>query len=204
MTATEAAAEPSRADLRRAQVIDAAMKCFARGGFHGASMADIAREAAMSVGHIYRYFENKEAIIADIVARDLEEALARIDAVRARQGDVVEEIIEILRFKAERVSDPARAALALEVLAEAARNPRMAALARAMDEAARAWLRDLLLRGGVTGECVEARLDMIAMLLEGWTPRIVKHPNLDREAYLNSVRIMLRFLLCEAEGEKCG
>ena len=40
------------------------MVCFAKRGFHQASMHDISAEARISVGLIYRYFANKEAVIA--------------------------------------------------------------------------------------------------------------------------------------------
>ena len=42
------------------------MACFARSGFHKASMQDICAEAGMSAGNLYRYFRSKEAIIAAI------------------------------------------------------------------------------------------------------------------------------------------
>ena len=51
---------------RRSQILDAALVCFAKHGFHQASMHDISAEAGISVGLIYRYFENKEAVIAAI------------------------------------------------------------------------------------------------------------------------------------------
>ena len=46
---------------RPAQILDAAVVCFAKRGFHQASMHDISAEAGISVGLIYRYFQNKEA-----------------------------------------------------------------------------------------------------------------------------------------------
>src|ERR1700751_4700643 len=58
-------------EARRQQILDAACECVRKAGFHGASMAEIAQAAGLSVGQIYRYFENKEAIIAAIVAQDL-------------------------------------------------------------------------------------------------------------------------------------
>ena len=47
-------------EARREQILDAACDCVRRAGFHGASMAEIAQAAGVSVGQIYRYFENKE------------------------------------------------------------------------------------------------------------------------------------------------
>jgi AcrR family transcriptional regulator len=48
---------------RRQQIIDAAYRCFARKGFHQASMRDIYEEARLSSGAVYHYFPSKDAII---------------------------------------------------------------------------------------------------------------------------------------------
>ncbi len=205
MSVDAAEAELTRAQVRRAQVLDAAVQCFGRSGFHGAAMADIAAEAAMSVGQIYRYFANKEAIIAAIVARDLEEAAKLMEAVRARRGEPVEELIEVVRYKMAHLNDPIRAALSLEILAEAARNARVAEIVREADQTGRGWLRELLSRGGATDDaCLEARMDMIAMLVEGWTTRLVKNPDIDREAYLTSLRETLGHLFAGRAAPACG
>ncbi|HRE43754.1 MAG TPA: TetR/AcrR family transcriptional regulator [Terricaulis sp.] len=196
--------ELSRAELRRAQVLDASILCFGRSGFHGASMADIATEASMSVGQIYRYFANKEAIIAAIVERDMQEASKLRDILR-QGGDGVEELIQVARYKIEHVRDPIRAALSLEILAEAARNPRVAEIVRSAEEIGRGWLREMLERRGYGQDnLLEARMDMIALLIEGWTSRVVKNPNADHEAYVASLRQILTALLVECKSGACG
>src|SRR5579862_3607008 len=70
---------PSRADrakLREQQILDAAKACFSRIGFHSTSMAQIAAQAQMSVGQIYRHFAGKEALIEGIVQEDVSRQLA--------------------------------------------------------------------------------------------------------------------------------
>ncbi|MFA7386416.1 MAG: helix-turn-helix domain-containing protein, partial [Thiohalobacteraceae bacterium] len=84
---------PDRSLARRDQIRTAAADCFRRHGFHGTSVAKIAKAAGMSVGHIYHYFENKEAIIADIVAQDLERLLTLNLELRSAH-DVKDAIIE--------------------------------------------------------------------------------------------------------------
>ena len=54
---------------RQDEIINAARRCFRRCGFHAASMSQIASEAQLSVGQIYRYFANKDAIIEEMVRR---------------------------------------------------------------------------------------------------------------------------------------
>ena len=46
---------------RRARILDAAERCFVRSGFHRTTMQDVAAEAGMSPGNLYRYFASKEA-----------------------------------------------------------------------------------------------------------------------------------------------
>ena len=85
--------DASRAEARRAQIRAAAAACFRQHGFHGTSIAQISKAAGMSTGHIYHYFENKEAIIADIVAQDLERLLTLTAELRAA-SDVKAAMIE--------------------------------------------------------------------------------------------------------------
>ncbi|WP_027341654.1 TetR/AcrR family transcriptional regulator [Hamadaea tsunoensis] len=48
---------------RRAEILRAAARCFARDGFHATSMAAIIAEAGLSAGAVYRYFRSKDEII---------------------------------------------------------------------------------------------------------------------------------------------
>jgi len=52
---------------KRQAIMAAAKKLFARDGFHGASISDMARETGLPVGSIYTYFENKEDLIRTVI-----------------------------------------------------------------------------------------------------------------------------------------
>ena len=54
---------------RRARILDAAERCFARTGFHRTTMQDICKDAGISPGALYIWFSSKEALIAGISAR---------------------------------------------------------------------------------------------------------------------------------------
>lgn len=54
---------PNVGEDRREQIIDAAMRVFAQKGFARASNRDVAREAGITTGLIYYYFENKEDLL---------------------------------------------------------------------------------------------------------------------------------------------
>ena len=64
-----AIAEPPRLRGRpgkRKLILDAALRVFARVGFHRARVSDIAREAGIAYGLVYHYFRNKDEILATI------------------------------------------------------------------------------------------------------------------------------------------
>lgn len=58
---------PKVVEDRREQIIDAAMHVFAQKGFSKATNKDIAREAGITPGLIYYYFESKEALLNAIL-----------------------------------------------------------------------------------------------------------------------------------------
>jgi len=58
---------PKVVEDRREQIIDAAMRVFSQKGFTRATNKDIAREAGITPGLIYHYFENKEALLRAII-----------------------------------------------------------------------------------------------------------------------------------------
>lgn len=56
---------------KRDEIVRAALELIAEHGFHGAPMAMIADRAGVAAGTIYRYFENKDMLIAELY-RELE------------------------------------------------------------------------------------------------------------------------------------
>lgn len=54
---------------RRARILDAALSCFARDGFHGTTIDDVATEAGMSKGAVYTYVASKDDLLIAVVDR---------------------------------------------------------------------------------------------------------------------------------------
>jgi AcrR family transcriptional regulator len=192
--ALTAAALRNRA--RRDQILSAAMKCFVENGFHGSSMAELAKRAGMSVGHIYHYYESKDAIIEAIVDRDIEEAPGMLDAFSGAD-DLMAAMMDRLDETVERHLDRDRAALRLEMLAEAARNPRIAEKLHSADATARNRLIQALsarLTNLSPGEVAD-RVEATAAIFQGLIVRAVHNPDLDRDAFVRTMRLVLRELL---------
>ncbi len=53
------------ADRRRA-ILDAAIRVFARSGFHGSRVSDIAAEAGVAYGLVYHYFKSKDEVLNEL------------------------------------------------------------------------------------------------------------------------------------------
>src|SRR5204863_5420572 len=130
---------------RHSQILDAALVCFAKRGFHQTSMHDISAEAGISVGLIYRYFENKEAVISAMADRHKQEISEVLK--RAQQAPTLLESLEIL-FTAHCCEDAPQlvSAFVVDLYAEASRNPRVADLVRDVLQTAMSGVTDLIAR----------------------------------------------------------
>jgi len=198
------AAEQPRAEARRQQILCAAAQCFREHGFHGASIARISESAGMSAGHIYHYFENKEAIIAAIVAQDLESLLTLTAALRAARNMRAALIERAAAGVADQL-DPATAGLQLEIAAEAARNPRVAEIVRDADIACRNGLADTIrdirrAAGHVDSDAAIADMvEVLASLFEGLLLRSIRNPGLDRSGVTRRIQAAIEDLLDQAD-----
>ncbi|CAN5199971.1 TetR/AcrR family transcriptional regulator [soil metagenome] len=190
-------AETAGAKPQALRILTAARRCFERYGFHAASMAQIAGAAGMSVGHIYRYFANKEAVIAAIVEQDLDEIIADIETLSGTPDEIARRILAHV----ERSRSRQRTALWLEVMAEAARNPKIAPLITAFDRRIRARLHEAISQGCVdqcgndtmTSEEIETRMSLIGVLMDGLQVRTF----LEGEALPEGVQKHIRALLAQ-------
>jgi AcrR family transcriptional regulator len=117
-------ANPELQQQRRQQILDGAERCFRAKGFHQSSMQDIAREAGVSMGLLYRYFENKEAIVASFATIDSASVVAMIGELAASDRPV-DFIPTMVRRLARESADPDYQRLYTEVFAESLRNPRL-------------------------------------------------------------------------------
>ncbi|MBN8442456.1 MAG: TetR/AcrR family transcriptional regulator [Thauera sp.] len=192
--------EQQRALARREQILCAAANCFRNHGFHGASIAQISKAAGMSAGHIYHYFDNKEAIIAAIVERDLEYLVTLTAELRAT-GNIRDAMIEHVAEGVRKNLEPAEAGLKLEIAAEAARNPHVGDIVRRADEVCRGSLADTLRAvrqadGHADDEATIAGMtEVIAALFEGLMIRGIRNPGMDRDAVIRGFRETVRGVL---------
>jgi TetR/AcrR family transcriptional regulator, fatty acid metabolism regulator protein len=80
-----ATARAQAAADRRRQILDAAVRVFARQGFHGCRVSDIADEAGVAYGLVYHYFRSKEEVLDTLFLERWDVLVATIDEVAARE-----------------------------------------------------------------------------------------------------------------------
>ena len=123
--------KPATQIARRAHILDAAEKCFARQGFHRTTMQDICRAARVSAGAVYVYFPSKEDLIAGICERDRAKLAGEL-AELAEAPDLLAALGQLAQHYA--VEQPAyKRVLVIEMGIESTRNPAIAAIFRAVD-----------------------------------------------------------------------
>jgi TetR/AcrR family transcriptional regulator, repressor for uid operon len=185
---------------RRAQILDAAVVCFAKRGFHQASMHDISAEAGISVGLIYRYFQNKEAVIAAMADRHKKKIHEILE--KARQAPNLRESLETLFTAHCGETEPqVTAAFVVDLFAEASRNPRVAELVSDVCETSMNGVTDLIARspeGKGTDLSPREMAELIfavndGMLLRG-VLRIGQSESESRERQLQVVRNLWRLM----------
>jgi len=115
-------ANPALAERRRRQILDAALACFRRRGFHQATMQEICAEAEISAGALYRYFGSKSEIIAAIAEDERRDETV---SFHPASGAVVDCLCSVAKSFFQKIAD-GDGALVAEVLAEAWRDPSLA------------------------------------------------------------------------------
>src|SRR5918993_1238022 len=111
---------------RHARILNAAEHCFVRSGFHRTTMQDVAAEAGMSPGNLYRYFPSKDAIVIGLTERDRSD-VAKDFATFDSGDDFMTSFMKLGRKHFE--EEPReKAIMCLEIWAESARNPSFASV----------------------------------------------------------------------------
>ncbi|MCI0574422.1 MAG: TetR/AcrR family transcriptional regulator [Myxococcaceae bacterium] len=115
----KAAAEEAgaRESERRKTILRAAIDVFAKKGYHGCRIADVAREAGVAYGLVYHYFKNKDELLQTVFDAGWGGFIARIREVVARDAHIVEKVhgVTQVAFEAYRVDPRGVKVIILEV-----------------------------------------------------------------------------------------
>ena len=176
-------------EARRAEILQAAAKCFMEKGFHNTTMQDIYKATKLSPGAVYNYFRNKEDIVTAAVEMSQERNAAIIASAATGDPDEVLRNVgkRFLSFAKE--TDLAKAAsLDFALYSEANRNPSIRKALQSGQDTVAARIIELVKRNqelGVFNDKLDA--DAITRVLinifVGIEIQKVLEPNFDLESY---------------------
>src|SRR5262245_15818762 len=186
----------ARRAARRAELVAAAVRCFARDGFHQTSMAGIAAEAGLSTGASYRYFASKEDLVLEIAGQAFETLFAPV-------GDLLEQAAP--PTAADLATSSVRAGTGgdellrcvVQTWAELLRHDEMRARAAAGFDGVRARIATALRRGQRAGT-VPAELDpddgarVVMAVLHGFVLQRVAFGLDETAGFQKALRALLR------------
>ena len=85
-------------DIRKQQIIQAAIEVFSKSNFQNASISEIARKADIAEGTIYQYFKNKEDLFFSIPAQKTKEFCEELDLHLQGIHDAVSKIRKLIWY----------------------------------------------------------------------------------------------------------
>lgn len=158
---------PRVVEDRREQIIDAAMRVFSQKGFIRATNKDIAREAGITAGLIYHYFENKQAVLEAII-----EGRSPLKVLRSLPPQVLALPPEMfLRFLIQQVLNVVEGEQFVQLirvfLPEVVHNPEMAPTATGVLGQALSFLTGYITSKMEGGELRRADASLVAQTLLG-------------------------------------
>ncbi|SNS89826.1 transcriptional regulator, TetR family [Sphingopyxis indica] len=181
----------------RERIVDAARRLFGSKGFYATTTAELAEEASVSVGQIYRLFTDKDDVILAIVEENVRVRLAEMhsifDAVERRELAMFEAIKAIAASSLHNEDS----SLFYEILAEACRNPTVAERFETQTAFYRDGIRRLaaLARPDVPAAELDSYGDVMMACFIGLGHRTAMSPPVDAEATSHSTAcLMMRAL----------
>ena len=188
---------------RRQQILDAAVACFARRGFHESTMLDICKEAELSPGAIYRYFASKDAII-EVSCSDAQKTISSLFDNTNPDSTAINNIeILIDRFFGALTESNAltNTRFAIQLWAEALRSPRIATIMLPVISSFRSGIESIVEQGMEQGSIIgEADATGFARLLqaahEGIRLQGAIDPDVNLRTYVSTLQqVCRRYLL---------
>jgi AcrR family transcriptional regulator len=167
-TATEDHAVGTAADVRREQLLDAALGVIAERGFPETRIADVAASAGISPALVIYYFKTRDQLLTEAIRlnedRWYAEGTRRIAAIPTAAGRL-EELVAMSCLPEEEGDDRVSWVIWLDLWAQSARHPAVAAVRQEFDDHWRRTIVDLVVDGQRDGEFATIDADDFAVAL---------------------------------------
>ena len=93
-------AENKTREVRRKEILDAAMRCYSKKGYHATTMDDITRESGLTKGGIYWHFKSKRELYIEMLREHKKVHLGlwqRIDEIKVKEDALIQGGLLFLR-----------------------------------------------------------------------------------------------------------
>lgn len=190
MTAGDVKPAEGLAAQHRREIVDAAERLVKEKGLHNLKLRDIAKESGKSLGNLYNYFQNKEAIIEALVEREKDRFLSTISRTKIEllEGETpVDRMRRNLEIIADAYMEPESVRLAIFIASEALVNPRVYEIMVVANRKLVEHVIDLVRDDPASSfenqdpELLEARVVVTRAFLESLRGAISFHPGADRK-----------------------
>lgn len=173
------------AEQHRREIVDAAERLVKGNGLHQLKLRDIAKESGKSLGNLYNYFQNKEAIIEALVGREKSRFLMVVSQKiePLPEEDYKSMLRRHLELMADAYLDPDSLLLAISVAGEARLHKIMVAANRRIVEHVVALIHQdpSCSMDNVPRELLEARVICIRTFFESLRGAVAFYPDVNRE-----------------------
>lgn len=185
--------QPTRSELKRAAILEAAVAEFLVQGFRDTSMDRIAEHANVSKRTVYNHFESKEVLFRAIVGEMLGEQDDSITIAYDRNRALEEQLLELVHQDVELIHDNVFIGMARVLLAESFNTPDLAR--NAFGDAAQVehplarWIKDAAADGRLVVDDPEFAATQLKSLLKGtlFWPLVIGYGERPSKKKLNAI-----------------
>lgn len=177
------------AEQHRREIVDAAERLAREKGLQALKLRDIAKACGKSLGNLYNYFQNKEAIIEAIVEREKDRFISVISQrIEPIEGEsYVEKMRRELELIADAYMNPDSIRLSIFLASEAIVNPRIKKVLVETNRKVVEHIVSLIRQDPECSMCsiplemMEIQIAVTRAILESMRSVIIFHPDMDRD-----------------------
>ena len=174
---------------RRRRITTAALRCFARDGISGTSMADIVKESGLSSGAIYSHYASKSDLLRQVMSSALADRFALFDPTADSTPSTPEALLD--RLLQGPSADRSQTSVLVQLWGEMSKDPELTAVAEENLDHLRRLLAAALLPWAGEGSVGDARIaavradeaaQSLITLSFGYAVRLALQPGTDSDA----------------------
>lgn len=157
-------------DVKRQQILDAAISAFQQHGYQGCSMDGVADLAQVSKRTIYNHFDNKDELFAAVINQVIETMVSAGEFDFEPDDTIREQLLQIVRFEIEVMQSECSLNFFRMLLGELLHNPNLADFLKQRRTGCESqidiWLADAVLRGALVIEDQSLAKDQLYGLIK--------------------------------------